>query len=254
VEGLNWWLSDDGGYPLFIRTAWAVVRSIGFLVLIWQVHRGRATAAPFAVVLSVTTIFSVARLIVPRQGLPSLVGIAGFVLVTTLSAVVLLLFYRSPTVKEYLKQHANRIVVTRNGIDWKPVPPKRPPVPAWLLTARVAAFSYAPLMAVGAAVAIGQIFKGRLGVLPAVVLWFGASITVSYAVLIVTLFLIKGKRWAPAGLTVLTALVLAIHLPLCWFLLGQDGLIRDGAPLFVCAMLALLALSRYRANNPANAT
>lgn len=233
---------------------WGLLRSIGFLILIWQVRRGRATAAPFAVVLSVTTIFSVARLIVPRQGMPNLVGIAGFVLVTTLCGVVLLLFYRSPTVKEYLRQHANRIVVTRNGIDWKPVPPKRPPVPGWLLTARVAAFSYSPLMAVGAAVAIGQIFKGRLSAVPAVVLWFGASIAVSYAVLIVTLFLIKGKRWAPAGLTVLTALVLVIHLPLCWFLLGEDGLIRDGAPLLVCALLALLALSRHRASSLPNAS
>ncbi|WP_020521682.1 hypothetical protein [Catelliglobosispora koreensis] len=242
MECVNWWVTDDGGYPLFVRTTWALLRSAGFLLLIWQVRRGRASAQPFALILSVTTLFALARLVVPRQGTPHPAGLAGFIAVLALCTAVLLLFYRSQAVRDYLVQHANRLVVTRQGIDWKPVQPKRSPVPGWLLTARVAALSYSPLMLVGAAVAIGQIFDGRIGAVPIVVVWFGAALVISYATLIVTFFLVKRKPWATPGLVVLTLLVLAIHLPLCWLLLGTDGLIRDGAPLLACAVLALFAV------------
>ena len=39
-----------------------------------------------------------------------------------------------------------------------------------------------------------------------------------------------------------TLAVLAIQLPLSWWLLGLDGLIRDGAPLLAAAGIALYAL------------
>jgi hypothetical protein len=38
--------------------------------------------------------------------------------------------------------------------------------------------------------------------------------------------------------------VLVIDLPLCWLLLGLDGLIRDGAPLVAAALLACYAVWR----------
>jgi hypothetical protein len=46
---------------------------------------------------------------------------------------------------------------------------------------------------------------------------------------------------------VLSILVVVVDLPLCWVLIGTDGLIRDGGPLLFSALLALLALARARA-------
>jgi hypothetical protein len=40
--------------------------------------------------------------------------------------------------------------------------------------------------------------------------------------------------------------VVALDLPLCWLLLGVDGLIRDGAPLVAAAGLTLYGLRRAR--------
>jgi hypothetical protein len=48
-------------------------------------------------------------------------------------------------------------------------------------------------------------------------------------------------------LVFLSLLVLAVDLPLCWLLLGSDGLLRDGGPLIASALLAMLALYRARA-------
>jgi len=248
VELLNWWVTDEGGYALFVRTAWALLRSLAFLVLIWQVRRGRASAQPFALILCVTTLFALARLVVPRQGLPEVLGLVGFAVVALLCTAVLLLLYRSTTVREHLTRHANRIVVTRKGIDRRPAPPKRAPAPAWILTARVAALSYSPLMLVGAAVALGQVFAGRVTALPLVLGWFVVGVAVSYATLLVAFFLVQGRRWAAKALVVVSILVVVVDLPLCWILTGTDGLIRDGGPLLFAALLALLALTRTRAS------
>ena len=228
VEFLNWWLTPDAGYALFIRTIWALLRSLGFLALIWHVRRGRAGAAPFAVILCVTTIFALGRLVTPRDGYPQIVGVLGFLAVVGLCLTVLGLFYRSPAVRAFL------------------VRARRQPLPAWLVTTRVAAFTYSPLMLVAAAVSIGQIVGGRLEAIPAVVLWFGAAIALSYATLFATYFLLRGKRWARVLIIGVTLLVLAIHLPLCWWLLGLDGLIRDGVPMLAAAALALGGLWRTR--------
>jgi hypothetical protein len=228
VELLNWWVTDDGGYSLAVRTGWALLRSVGFLVLIWQVRRGRAGAPPFALILAVTTLFALARLVVPRHGLPHPVGLAGFAVLASLCTAVLLLLYRSPTVRDYLA-HRPRL--------------KRPPVSGWILTARVAALSYGPLMLVGAAVAVGQLFAGRLGALPLIMAWFAAGIVLSYATLLITYFLVKGKRWATTALVILSLVALVIDLPLCWILLGSDGLLRDGGPLAAAALLAIFAIA-----------
>jgi hypothetical protein len=58
----------------------------------------------------------------------------------------------------------------------------------------------------------------------------------------------------------LSILVAVVDLPLCFVLLGADGLLRDGGPLLFAALLTLLALARARANRrrvetvPASAT
>jgi len=81
---------------------------------------------------------------------------------------------------------------------------------------------------------------------PAVVLWLAFGFVTTYAVLFTTIFLLRGAGWARGALRVITVLVLLVDLPLCWWLLGLDGLIRDGGPLFVAAALALYALRRAR--------
>lgn len=220
VEALNWWLAEDAGYGLFIRTGWALLRSLGFLILIRQVRRGRAGAAPFALILSVTTVFALGRLIVPREGYPHPAGVAGFAAVVALCTAVSFLLYRSP------------------------ITGQRKPAQGWLLAARVAAFSFSPLMLVACLVAFGRVFEGRWEALPAVVLWFVAGITTSYVVLFATFFLMRGKGWARPLLIAMTLLVLLIQLPLCWWLLGADGLIRDGGPVVVAALLVVRGLRR----------
>jgi hypothetical protein len=95
VELFNWAVTEEGGWALLVRTTWALLRSLAFLVLIWQVGRGRAGAPPFALILCVTTLFALARLVVPKQGMPDPRGVVGFAIVALLCAVDLLLLYRS---------------------------------------------------------------------------------------------------------------------------------------------------------------
>ncbi len=45
VELLNWWYAPERGFGLAVRTGWALLRTFGFLMLIWHVRRGRAGAA-----------------------------------------------------------------------------------------------------------------------------------------------------------------------------------------------------------------
>ncbi|SIN33666.1 hypothetical protein [Micromonospora cremea] len=244
VELLNWWYAPEQGFGLAVRTGWAMLRSFGFLLLIGHVRRGRTVARPFGLILAVTTIFAVGRLIVPRQGVPPLPGLLGFGALTALCAAVVWLLYRSPTLTGHLVRHRPRLVIDRAGISWRETPPSRPEASGWLLTSRVAAFTYSPLMLVPALAAGGSILDGRLSAVPAVLFWFGTGIAVSYAVLFCTAFLMRGKHWARGLLVVVTVAVLAVDLPLCWWLLGVDGLIRDGAPLVAAAGLALYGLRR----------
>ncbi|MEU1642712.1 MULTISPECIES: hypothetical protein [Micromonospora] len=244
VELLNWWYAPEQGFGLAVRTGWAMLRSFGFLLLIGHVRKGRTVARPFGLILAVTTIFAVGRLIVPRQGVPPLPGLLGFAILTALCAAVVWLLYRSSALAGHLVRHRPRLVIDRAGISWRETPPRRPQASAWLLTSRVAAFTYSPLMLVPALVAGGSILDGRLTAVPAVLLWFGAGIAASYAVLFCTAFLMRGKDWARGLLVVVTVAVLAVDLPLCWWLLGVDGLVRDGGPLLAAAGLALYGLRR----------
>ncbi|WP_328423505.1 hypothetical protein OG470_11530 [Micromonospora sp. NBC_00389] len=244
VELLNWWYAPEQGFGLAVRTGWAMLRSFGFLLLIGHVRRGRTVARPFGLILAVTTIFAVGRLIVPRQGVPPLPGLLGFAALTALCAAVVWLLYRSPALAGHLVRHRPRLVIDRAGISWRETPPRRPQASAWLLTSRVAAFTYSPLMLVPALVAGGSILDGRLAAVPAVLFWFGAGIAASYAVLFCTAFLMRGKDWARGLLVVVTVAVLAVDLPLCWWLLGVDGLVRDGGPLLAAAGLTLHGLWR----------
>ncbi|MER5333145.1 hypothetical protein [Micromonospora sp. NPDC002717] len=244
VELLNWWYAPEQGFGLAVRTGWALLRSLGFLLLIGHVRRGRTMARPFGLILAVTTVFAVGRLIVPRQGVPPLPGLLGFALITALCAAVIWLLYRSPAVSGHLVRHRPRLVIDRGGISWRETPPRRPEVNGWLLTSRVAAFTYSPLMLVPALVAGGAVLDDRLTTVPAVLFWFVAGIVTSYAVLFCTAFLMRGKGWARILLVAVTVVVLAVDLPLCWWLLGLDGLVRDGGPLLAAAALTLYGLWR----------
>ncbi|MEU5786531.1 hypothetical protein ABZ754_02225 [Micromonospora purpureochromogenes] len=250
VELLNWWYAPEQEFGLAVRTGWAMLRSLAFLVLIGHVNRGRTVARPFGLILAVTTIFAVGRLVVPRQGVPPLPGLLGFALLTALCVSVVALLYRSDAVGAYLVRHRKTLVVSGGTISWREAAPKRPPVTGWLLTSRVAAFTYSPLMLVPALVAGGAILDGRLAAAPAVVFWFLAGIAASYAVLFCTAFLMRGRRWARTLLVVITVGVLAVDLPLCWWLLGVDGLVRDGGPLVAAAVLALYGLWRATRAEP----
>ncbi|MDZ5441966.1 hypothetical protein U2F26_04365 [Micromonospora sp. 4G57] len=244
VELLNYWYAPEQEFGLAVRTGWAMLRSLGFLVLIGHVNRGRTVARPFGLILAVTTVFAVGRLVVPREGVPALPGLLGFGLLTALCVAVVVLLYRSDAVGGHLVRHRKSLVVEGGTISWREVAPKRPPVTGWLLTSRVAAFTYSPLMLVPALVAGGSILDGRLSAVPAVLFWFLAGIVVSYLVLLCTAFLMRGRAWARRLLVAITLGVLAVDLPLCWWLLGVDGLIRDGGPLVAAALLALYGLRR----------
>ncbi|MBW4704856.1 hypothetical protein [Micromonospora sp. RL09-050-HVF-A] len=244
VELLNWWYAPEQEFGLAVRTGWAMLRSLGFLVLIGQVNRGRAGAKPFGLILAVTTVFAVGRLVVPRQGVPPLPGLLGFAVLTALCVAVVVLLYRCDAVTGHLVRHRRGLVVEDGTIAWREVAPKRPQVTGWLLTARVAAFTYSPLMLVPALVAGGAVLDGRLAAVPVVLLWFGGGIVVSYLVLFCTAFLMRGRPWARRLLVTVTLGVLAVNVPLCWWLLGLDGLVRDGAPLLAAASLTLYSLHR----------
>jgi hypothetical protein len=243
VEVLNWAYAPEQEFGLAVRTGWAMLRALGFLILVWHVRRGRPGAKPFGLILAVTTVFAVGRLVVPRTGVPPLPGVIGFAVLTALCVAVVVLLYRAPAVQAHLVNHPGRLVVDKQGIGWRSAPPARPPA-AWLLTTRIAVFTYAPLMLVPTLVAVGVLFDGRMSAAPLVVFWLVFGIVVANLLLPVTIFLLRGKTWPRPVLVVLTLAVLAVSLPLCWLLLGVDGLIRDGAPLVVAAAIALVGLWR----------
>jgi hypothetical protein len=193
-------------------------------------------------ILAITTVFAVGRLVVPRNGLPALPGVVGFAVLVALCAAVVLLLYRSREIDAHLSRPLMRIVIRREGLRREPSQLR--PVSGWLLTARVASFAYAPLMLVPAFVAIGAILDGRLEAVPAVALWLLAAFVISYVVFFISLFVLRGHAWARKLLVVLTVLTLLVDLPLCWWLLGVDGLVRDGVPLLVAACVVLYALSQ----------
>nr|WP_308129023.1 hypothetical protein [Actinoplanes polyasparticus] len=243
VEVLNYLYAPSHGFGLAVRTGWALLRTLGWLLLVRQVRRNRAVARPLGLILAVTTIFAVGRLVVPRSGLPPLPGVIGFAALVLLCGAVVAMLYRHPVVREHLVRHPNRLVFTREGLRMQEATPRQAPVTGWLLTARIAAFTYSPLMLVPCLISFGEL-RDRPEWLLAVLFWLAAGIGVSYAVLLGTFFLMRGKAGARRYLAWLTLFVLAWDLPLCYFLLGLDGLVRDGAPLLAAALLTWYGLLR----------
>ncbi|MEO3775341.1 hypothetical protein ABGB16_00515 [Micromonospora sp. B11E3] len=79
---------------------------------------------------------------------------------------------------------------------------------------------------------------------------FGLAVRTGWAMLRSLGFLLL-IRWARRLLVAITLGVLAVDLPLCGWLLGVDGLVRDGGPLLAAAALALYGLWRAgRAEGP----
>lgn len=236
VEALNLWLAPDAGFGLGVRTAWALLRVVGFLALLRAVRLGRAIARPFGLILAVTTVFAVARLAAPRSGslMPRVEVLVGLAVLTVLCGLVVGLLYRSPAVAAHLAHQ-----------------PARRPVPASVLTARVAALSLAPLVLVPLLVGVGQLFTAdrRHPLAHMVVLlgvWGGLFVVVSLVAPVASFFVLRGHRWARWLTGVVAVVVLVMQPLLCWVVLGLDGLLRDGLPLVLTAAVGLLALYRSR--------
>ncbi|AEV85412.1 hypothetical protein ACWT_4392 [Actinoplanes sp. SE50] len=237
VETVNFSSAPEHGVGFAVRTGWALVRTLGWLILISQVRKGRATARPLSVILAMTTLFAVGRLIVSPSGL------VGFGVLAMLWLTVVALLHRHRGIGAHLTHLPRRPVLTREGLSLREAPPGDP----WVLTARLAAFSYSPLMLVPALVAAGTLGHRPEWAFP-VILWILAGIAVSYVALLSAFLLARGSGRARRTLVSVTIAVLLFDLPLCRLLLGTDGLIRDGAPLVAAAALTLYALRRAAAS------
>src|SRR5215208_601709 len=81
VDLVNLEYAAEGSFGLAVRTIWALLRALGFLVLMRTIRYGRIISRPFGLILAATTVFAVGRLVVPRHGAlvpppPVLVGFA----------------------------------------------------------------------------------------------------------------------------------------------------------------------------------
>jgi len=236
VEALNLLSVDEAGFALVVRTLWALLRVLGFLVLMRAVRYGRAAARPFGLILAVTTVFAVARLTAPRRGsvVPEPTVLVGLVVLTVLCSAIVWLLYRSPAVADHL--------ATR---------PVRRHIPAWVLTARIAVLAYAALLLVPFLVALSTASgdERRLDLPVTVALlvtWLGLFLVVSFTAPFVSFFVVMGKGWARVLIGLLSVAVLVLGPTLCYLTLGLDGLLRDGVPLAVTALVGLYALRRSR--------
>ena len=180
----------------------------------------RAASRPLGLILAVTTIFAVGRLVVPRTGTPPLPGLIGFARADR----------RSASAWWCCSTGIRPCRVTWSGIrtSWCSTATASPGrrrrrngrrVAGWLITARVAAFTYSPLMLVPCLIAVGEL-RARPEYLLAVIFWFAAGIGVSYVVLLTTFFLLRSKAFARTVLVWISLGVLIIDLPLCYLLLG----------------------------------
>ncbi|HVD28247.1 MAG TPA: hypothetical protein VNC79_07070, partial [Mycobacteriales bacterium] len=186
------------------------------------------------VILAVTTLVSVVRLAGWGTWTSTRVALAvGFGVVAVGCAALLVLLAGRP------------------AAEWLVRRPGRRPAPLWVVTAGVFVGSYLPLMFVPALVSAGRL--PTVPPLPAslalalVVGWF-ALIAVVYTVLPpVVFFLRRGHRWARAFALALSVVVLVTQPLLCAALLGVEGLIGDGVPIAVSAVLAVWGLAGHRA-------
>jgi hypothetical protein len=236
VEAVNLQLTEEPGFALFVRTGWALLRVIGFLVLMRAVRYGRSVARPFGLILAVTTVFAVFRLAEPRSGdfLPPVAVMVGFAVLLVLCAAIVWLLYRSDAVHEHLSSR-----------------PVRRHVPPWVLTARVAVLCYGALVMVPLLVGVGTLFSDeRRQAFPVtaglLVVWGVLAVGIGFVLPFASFFVLVGKAWARWLVGVVSAVLLVAQPTLCYLVLGWDGLVRDGLPLIVTAMVALWALHRSR--------
>jgi hypothetical protein len=235
VEVVNLQYATEAGFSLFVRSFWALLRVIGFLVLMRAVRYGRVASRPFGLILAVTTVFAVARLAEPRSGrlLPPVPVVVSFFVLAGLCALMVWLLYRSDAVHQHLSGR-----------------PVRRHIPPWVLTVRVAAVTYAALLSVPFIVAVGSAFTDPRLPLAATVLllavWFVLTAVCGYIAAVSSYFVLRGHRWARWLVGVVSVIVLVAQPLLCYTLLGLDGLVRDGAPLIATATLGLVALARSR--------
>ena len=236
VEVVNLAYATEAGWTLFVRSFWALLRVIGFLVLMRAVRYGRLASRPFGLILAVTTVFAVARLAEPRTGdfLPPVPVLVSFFVLLAECALIVWLLYRSDAVHQHLTGRKVRRYI-----------------PGWVLTVRVAAVTYAALLTVPLFVAVGEAFtddRRQSGpvTLAVLVAWFVLTIVSGYVAAVASYFVLRGHKWARWVVALVSVVVLVAQPAFCFILLGYDGLIRDGIPLIVTAGLGLVALARSR--------
>lgn len=236
VESVNLIATPEPGFSLFVRTFWAAVRVVGFLVLMRSVRFGRASARPLGLILAVTTIFAVARLVEPRAGSLAfpIAVLVGFVVLVALCGTIVWMLYRSPAVGLHLSGRQ----VRRH-------------VPGWVLTVRVAVLAYGALLLVPFFVAVGTLWSGERRLPPGqtlalLAIWLVLSLVVTLMVPFGSFFVLVGHGWARWAIGLLSVLVLVVQPLLCYALLGLDGLLRDGVPMILTAIIGLVALERSR--------
>jgi hypothetical protein len=76
--------------------------------------------------------------------------------------------------------------------------------------------------------------------------WSALFVVVSFLLPLGSLFVLMGKGWARWLVGFVSVLVLVFQPLLCYLVLGLDGLLRDGVPLIITAVLALVSLHRSR--------
>src|SRR5690606_8174986 len=81
---------------------------------------------------------------------------------------------------------------------------------------------------------------------PLLGLWAGLFAVLTVLVPVSSFFVLLGQAWARWLAGAISVTVLVVQPLLCLAVLGLDGLLRDGVPLAVTAMVALVALHRSR--------
>jgi hypothetical protein len=160
--------------------------------------------------------------------------VVGLAVLTVLCSAIVWLLYRSPAVADHLAAR-----------------PVRRHIPAWVLTARIAVLAYAALLLVPFLVALSTAFgderRQPLAVtVDLLLIWLVLFLVVSFTVPFVSFFVVMGKGWARVLIGLLSVAVLVAGPTLTYVLLGLDGLLRDGVPLAVTALVGLYALRRSR--------
>jgi hypothetical protein len=231
VDLVNLEYAAEGGFGLAVRTIWALLRALGFLVLMRTIRYGRVVSRPFGLILAATTVFAVGRLVVPRAGalLPPVPVLIGFAVLALLCAAVIWQLFRSPQIAEHLQRK-----------------PRFRQISVWVLTARIAGLSLSALLLVPCLVAIGTLFDEprlpRAVAIPVVVGWLVATLALGLVAPWIMIFVMLGKRWGRVVFALVAFVVLLAGPVLCWLLLGVDGLLRDGVPLVIAAAVCLYGL------------